>query len=332
MLKSLKRMLIILPCMLFGLFLVSNSNALAADAALLDSKKVVVGENSKENTYYFTDDATWEFQAKFSAVKDWDSFLKYRVVRPDGSATDWSGKQYYVNNNGKFIISDYKMLNYNKTVDVASRNSVAEAGTYYVDIKYYGEYLFVNWDQKKDETIKIIVSGSDDSLNTPTATVSYDKTENKYTVDASILKDGVGYSLVTDIAYYFSTEIKDNSSVYNFYKNMEESTDKGELTFTPASVVSESFDGVDNEAYKYVYVIVESGNGYPAVVKYDIENEISEKPSDTQPEQTGDEDDETGLFDYDFGELILLVLVVVLIVSCALIITQKIVDYKKRLY
>ena len=43
-------------------------------------------------------------------------------------------------------------------------------------------------------------------------------------------------------------------------------------------------------------------------------------------------DSETGLFDYDFGELILLVLVVVLIVSCALIITQKIIDYRKRLY
>jgi len=53
---------------------------------------------------------------------------------------------------------------------------------------------------------------------------------------------------------------------------------------------------------------------------------------DSNVQQESNTNTDTGLFDYDFGELILLVLVVVLIVSCVLIITQKIVDYKKRLY
>ena len=57
---------------------------------------------------------------------------------------------------------------------------------------------------------------------------------------------------------------------------MDASSDKGELVFTPASVVSESFSGVDNPSYRYVYVLVESGNGYPTVVKYDIENKTSD--------------------------------------------------------
>ena len=87
----------------------------------------------------------------------------------------------------------------------------------------------------------------------------------------------------------------------------------------------------ENTEYKYVYVLVDTGNDYENILEYNISTQQSEEK---EPEHSNSKDQgsETGLFDYDFGELILLVLVVLLIVSCALIITQKIVDYKKRLY
>ena len=77
--------------------------------------------------------------------------------------------------------------------------------------------------------------------------------------------------------------------------------------------------------------MVVSGNGYPSIVKFDIVNEVA-TPNEDPVTPEANENNDTGLFDYGFGELILLVLVVILIVSCALIITQKIVDYKRRLY
>lgn len=332
MFANLKKMLIIIPCMVIGLFLFANVSVSAADAVLLESKKVVVDEeNKKENTYYFTSDKSWEFKASFDAFWDGDRFLKYRVVRPDGTATDWSSKQYYVNSGGKFSISDYTALSYTKTVDITKRVSVAPAATYYVDVEYYSEWLgLFESNQDKGETLKVVVSGSDDTLNIPTASIAYNKSQNKYTVNASILKDGVGYSIITDVEYYFSTEKKNNDTTYDFYKNKDESTINGALELAPASQLSVDFAGqADDKDSKYVYVIVTTGNGYSKIVEFSINDgkELAQESTQQSSPNTG-----TGLFDYDFGELILLVLVVVLIVSCALIITQKIVDYKKRLY
>ena len=331
MFANLKKMLIIIPCMVIGLFFVTGARIFAADAVLLESNEVLVGEEElKENTYYFTNDKSWEFHADFNLVNDYDTFLKYRVVRPDGSATKWSSKQYYVNNNGKFNISDYTALSYTETVDISSRVSIVPAATYYVDIEYYGEYLgFIDWNQNKGETLKVVVGSSDDNLNIPTANIVHDASAKKYTVTASVLKDEQGYSAITDIEYYFATERKENNTIYDFYKNKDASATNGSIDFTPASQVSVSFNDPEEAANEYVYVVVTTGNGYSTVVEYNIE---SGDVSKENLEKEADTNSDTGLFDYDFGELILLVLVVVLIVSCALIITQKIVDYKKRLY
>ena len=334
MLSNLKKMLVLIPCMILGLFLASSLEVYAADAVLVDETRVNIGGDNKENTYYFSNSKTWEFKAEYDIVWDYDTLLQYRVVRPDGSATAWID-DYYVDKGGVFVINDYTALSYTEKVDVSKRVSVAPAATYYVDIEYFSEYSRWSWtrkNQNKGEIIKIIVSGEDDTLNTPTANIKYNNQEKKYTVEASILKDGKGYGIITSSSYYFATEVKNNDKIYDFNQNKQNSVHKGDLKFTPASTITATFDAVESEPYKYVYAIVTTGNGYSKVVRYDIENSTSTPEQNYTEETDNSQDKPTGLFDYGFGELILLVLVVVLIVSCALIITQKIVDYKKRLY
>ena len=335
MLRSLKKVLIWLPCMIFCLFIFTGVNVSAADAVMTDAHKVVVGEESRENTYYFTKHISWEFKAEFNLISEWDTFLKYRVIRPDGKATPWSDRQEYVNNGGKFHISDYTSLDYSQTVDVSARNSVAPAGTYYVDIKYYGAYLFVEWDQNKDETIKVIV-GDIDSFSFSKADLTYNSGIKEFNIEAAVQNEnGKGYSIIENVRYYFSQVAVENV-VSNFIANMKNSPINGSLEFIPSSSVNVSIDRPEDESYKYLYVMVSDGNGNSRILSYDLtEQTVPDAPVDgNNPDGVvnNPDDSSTGVFDFNFGELILLVLVVVLIVSCALIITQKIVDYKKRLY
>ena len=86
-----------------------------------------------------------------------------------------------------------------------------------------------------------------------------------------------------------------------------------------------------------LYLLVTTPHGYETLVSYDMTanqggSSVNQVPSSNGQQNLNNSNDKDGLFDYDFGQLILIVLVVVLVVSCALIITQKIVDYKKRLY
>lgn len=333
MFKNLKKFLVLIPCMVVAFFLFTNSKALAGDAVLLGADSVTVGSQSKENTYYFSNSSTWEFQASFKAIKDWDTFLKWRVVRPDGMATNWSKKDYYVDNNGKFIIGDYSSLSYNVNVGLAGRTSVAPLSTYYVDIEYYGE-LIVSWHQEeKDETIKVVVAENDTEA-TPVVNLSYNSSTNKYTVNASFKKEG--YGIITSVEYFYANDQKSVNNYANFTTEMNKASKKGNLSVSPSNKVSGVING--ETGARELYVAVKTGNGYVSIVSYEVgsgnnsgnNQNQNNGPVDTTPQQNDEGGD--GLFDYDIGELILIVLVIVLIVSCALIITQKIVDYKKRLY
>ena len=105
------------------------------------------------------------------------------------------------------------------------------------------------------------------------------------------------------------------------------------LNINYGKTVSASLENVEASA-KYLYVFAESGNGYNTILEYNIDTKTTEDTDqdETPKGDTNDKDNPKGLFDYEFGEIILIVLIIVLVVSCALIITQKIVDYKKRLY
>ena len=299
MLLSLKRMFVLIPCMIFGLFLINSTDVLAKDAVLVGAESISVGGNSKENKYYFSNSRTWEFKA--IAELD-DRLLQYRVIQPNGKATDWIDS-YFVDNNGIFVINDYMNLSYTQTVDVSKRNSIAPAATYYVEIEYYWEMFrlgFTRVNQEKGEILKIIVNDkSDTNSNYPVASLKFSDQDNKYILEASILKEGKGNGVITSASYYFSTEVKNNDTNKDFEENKKKSIYKGELSFTPSSVVSVAFDNINDDSYKYVYAIVETGNGYSKVVRFDIDNGQSDAGEDNM-QQTTNKSDDKGLYDYGF--------------------------------
>ena len=344
MLSSLKRMFVVIPCMIFGLFLFNGVEVSATEATLVEATKVVVGEESAENTYYFTNSTNWNMQINDYNI--WnpsspDTSLTYRVVKPDGSATGWSKQIRYPDSGGKFTIN-IEGLSFSEQEDITTRNSVAKGATYYVDVKYYSSVLFGAFpkDQNKDETIKVVYNdNSNFALYTPVVDVNYDDSANHYTVNASIVdtsNNNVGIGVITSVKYFYSTVKVENYNDEEVFSNAYREAELSSLLqFVPNCVIENLVIEDTTGEETYLYVWVESGNGYYAVKEIDntvkVEEGTQEGEKDKTPTtNTGDSD--TGLFDYDFGEFILLVLVIVLIVSCALIITQKIVDYKKRLY
>lgn len=332
MLRSLKKALFIIPCMVMAFFLFNGVSALAKDAYLTNSTKVAIGDESRENTYYFTSSPSWTIYTKSNIITDYDTFLRYRVINPNGKATAWSDKQYYPDTKDKFTINDFNSLLYTEDVDLSTRTSIAKDVTYYVELKYYSSFLhLIDSDQNKDEVVKIIVPSTTDELNIPNLKVTYNDSTNKFDVVVNFMDSSnneTSTGVITSISYFFTNEEKIMSTTLDFKDEFDAAADKGYPTFTPGSKVITTFEK-PSTSYKYVYVMAETGNGNYTTVKYDINTKGTDV---VDQDKNDDTNNNSGLFDYKAGELILLVLVVVLIVSCALIITQKIVDYKKKLY
>lgn len=333
MLKSLKKFLVIVPCMILAFFLFSGVKTMAKDAVLIGAEKEVIGAESKENTYYFSNSTTWEFRSVSNPVKEWDTYLKWRVVAPNGMATEWSGKDYYVDNDDKFIINNYKELSYTVNLGLDGRISVAPAQTYYVDIEYYASFLYMfDKHQDKDETIKIVVAENKD-LATPVVNVEYNDVTDKFSIAASFKQ--AGYGIITDVEYLFASEDKNISNYSGFTAAKKGAIREGAISITPSSAINTTLSGESSATM--LYVAVKTGNDYITVVSFDMTSPDNNNNNPSNPSQDTDfkdnqENKSDGLFDYGIGQLILIILVIVLIVSCALIITQKIVDYKKRLY
>ena len=344
MLKSLKRMLVLIPCMILGLFLCSSIDVSATKANLLTvdeenhtiATKISIGSGGSQNEYYFTNSEVWtlyitDYHTAIWPFGDLDSSLDYRVVSPDGTATEWK-RCVYIDFEGKcqFNVSS---LSYTDKVDVTTRSSVLPEATWYIDVVYYKEFMG-RYNQNKDEIVKVIYNKSQNGeINVPDPKISYDSSAKSYVVNASVFdSEGKGVSLITKGSYLFSdTKLDVNMSVEDFEEVA--ASVKGNLNFNPSKSVEAKISATDNDQ-KYLYVLVETGNGYHSIEEFDTATKTEGEKTDDKDQKpvVDDKNDDTGLFDYDFGSFILLVLVIVLIVSCALIITQKIVDYKKRLY
>lgn len=345
MLKHIKKMLMFIPCMILGIFMLNSMNVCAEEWYLNngDVNAVSVGEGTGlETTYYFTDDLSWEFKTKLTnSQKLTRSMITYVVVDPQGNATKESDGIVFVQSEsgnivGKFSISDISSLAFSEKVDISQRVSVVPKSTYYIDIKYYSCNYWCN--EKKDQqngadTVRVVL-GNDSKLGIPKVDVAFDKATNQFKIDASILVDDKGYSLVNSVEYYFSKEPVENE-ISTFRNNMETSELKNRIEgFNSSTVKVEEIDKPSDE-YKYMYVMVTTHSGYSKIVAFDMnedENSTEASGVSKNPLNSNNTNNESGWPDFEFGELILLVLVVVLIVSCVLIITQKIVDYKKRLY
>lgn len=344
MLKRLKKALFMISCVMIAFVLFGGVNVSAVDAELKDANKISIGDGGLENTYYFSNSPTsWSFNSKSSAFVEGDTILKYRVFNPSGKATNWSDEVAYVKEGDQFTI-DFLSLVFSTDADYAkeaseyfaSLTSVASDSTYYVQIKYYhvfrpfGVRLWTT-DQNKDEIVKIVVNKSE---VTPSLQVTYNSTSKKVDTVINFVEGDVEVKsgIVTNIRYFFTDEKVTISSKSDFETayNSADGTARGNCNFTPSAKVLTSIDKPETE-YKYVYVMAESGNGYAKVTSYDFASNTS---STVKPDaqDTNKDSSQSGIYDYKAGELILLVLVVVLIVSCSLIIVQKIVDYKKKLY
>lgn len=340
MMTKLKKALIIIPCMVFGLFLCQTAKISANEAVLTNGKFTYVGDSSmKENKYYFATKETWEFKVNdYKTVADNDTLLRYRVIRPDGKATDWSDFIRYVDNKGNFTVNS-STLNYTKSVSLSDRNSVVPLSTYYLDIEYYSKVLFFKekHQEEKDETVKIVVENTEkESYNTPKIEITRNPATNKYTIKSSVGEGDKAYTLITGSIYFFSKQSLELDNYDLFYDEaIKDLSVAGSSDFTPAAKTEFTIDGVDAE-YKYLYVLSATGHSNYNIEGYNIvEDEPTDIPEEENKSDLGNEEENTGnkgIMDWSIGELILVVLIVVLFVSCALIITQKIIDYKKRLY
>lgn len=340
MFRKMKKFVVLIPCMIFAFFLFSGVKAMASNAKLKDSEIITIGDAKKENTYYFTKSSVWEFSTDYSFLNGQiltdEIFLRWRLVNPEGKATEWSDKVGHKKAKGYFAINNYATLTYDQDDDMAAaRFSIAPENTYYLDIRYYDQVWGEIHRDKKDETLKIVVNG-DPTLMTPIAKISYNKSTNKFSLFSYFAVGG--HNIISKVQYLFandSTLIIDpntfksayiNSSITNKYTSIVNSA-----TYTKTIDADDTAD--------MLYLLVTTPHGYEVLVSYDIVNDqggdsngnVVDTP-DTNGQQNSNENNDKGIFDYDFGQLILIILVVVLVVSCALIITQKIVDYKKRLY
>lgn len=338
MFNSLKKIWFLIPCMILGLFLFNGEKTSAREVVLLDADPIYVGSESEENTYYYPESNTLEFRVVGYniGIPEWDTFLKWRVINPNGKATSWYGSlsdTRYVDYDGKFTISDYKKLNYSENVGLSGRVSVAPLMTYYVEVKYYA-HLMWSWEVDVPVDVVKIISVDNNQDATPTLDIEYNKSTNKFSISAGFAK--AGYGIITDVEYFFADEAKKVDSSTDFASYKKQSANKGNLLKTPASKGTYSVANVDSASN--LYVKVTTGSGHYTIMTYDIiskevDDPVTDKNENNETAPKNDESEkESGLFDLQFGEIILIILVVVLIVSCALIITQKIVDYKKRLY
>ena len=336
MLKKLKKMFILIPCAIFCLFLFGGKTVSATEAIVTEIESISVGEG-KENVYYFTNSDQWNILiTDIDIVGEWDTYLQYRVVRPDGSATAWSKKIKYPDTKGKFSINAFsESLSFTETVNIYERNSIVPGSTYYVDIEYYSQFLWSEKNQNKGETLKIVYNANNNGeLYTPNVDVKYESTVKSYIVNASIVdKDKKGLSVIEKVEYLYSTEKLTLSDYDAFAAAYKESEVHGVLSVDYKSSFEGSIESSTSEQ-KYLYVYVETANGFYEIKEINLETKVEEGTTDKDktPLENNNASEDTGLFDYDFGQFILLVLIIVLIVSCALIIAQKIIDYKKRLY
>lgn len=343
MFKTVKKIFILVPCMIFALFLFNSTKVSATEASVINTKVVKYGENN-ENVYYFTCSDQWDVLiSDIHVIRDWDTFLRYRVIRPNGYASPWSDKVEYPETDGKFTINAYsEVLSFKpqdsssqEYVDMSSFTTIVEGATYFIEIKYYSSIVGFEKDQNKDEILKVVYNPADKGdMYTPKLNVVYDKVSKSYNVDSSIVDEkGKALSVVFNVQYMFTTE----KYVMQKKSDFDDACKKEECVSIKDGLYKPSFDGAISEPTgekKYLYVLSESANGYYEIKEINVNTKTEEGKTDKEKTPVTEDvtTNDTGLFDYDFGEFILLVLIIVLIVSCALIITQKIVDYKKRLY
>jgi hypothetical protein len=338
--------------MIFGLFLLNNTSVLAERAVVLNEDIDVIRGDDGEDVYYEAGPTSINIKVEDYSV----TLVRWRWVNPEGMATPWSdhkdiskvGKNY-----AKFSVDQPYSEEYTEVADLSNRESAAKAITYWLDIEYYKTNswfgkcnadpflgVFGACELKDSESLRFVAA---DTANNVVINMEYNKKSKEVTVEAKALtKDNVGYGIITHISYMPSDKkltlaqvselMKDDANGAIDLINYEDGNDEYGNYF------KKNISNIDTKDYSYVYVKVETFNSngityYDAISLADgqsVEGFIDN--GDDNDKDKSNKGDEGGLFsgEYGFGEIVLIVVVIILIIGCALLVVQKVVDYKKR--
>lgn len=195
--------------------------------------------------------------------------------------------------------------------------------TYFVAVQYQLPKLFSK-DSFAPDVFRVLLAGELEGVK---VTSEKNTTTGKTTVT---ILSGAPISNVK----YFSTTTKLEAG-YNFDTQYANSTNATELV-TKAAENPEFSDG--NFIYTFEleiadgeYYYVRAANTTGLATQYDIENNVQEE---NQPANKGEEPNASdgNIGNTDVGKIILIVLLVILVAAFVLVIVQKIVDYRKKLY
>jgi len=331
--RHLKRILFIFPIFLFGMILFSSINIGAAEkvTAVYDAE-VVEG-------YYFqtTNRITITTKRKFAM----EMFVKYRVITPeqeDGRrlATDWIKYEHAHNDltNLEFEVDFKKLYDeeggqilVNKYVHAYSEILESKAkGAYHIQIQFYEgactiffgcpEFLGTH-KPKYDVTISVVRSNAAPQV------------EYRFNTAGKLLAKTETDGIIKEAKIFYTNEPLISSSQSSFMKRYNETNDKRDITsIMRASMKSEEeiplLDGAA-ERYDYAYILVMDGNeGAFTIDTVNLKTRVIEGGGNTG----GGNDTERKPADR-YGETIIIVLSVVLVVTASLIVVQKISDRKK---
>ena len=303
---------------------------------------------SAEKTFYVTPDGNVTFKAAKnnnggsaglffnSSVVYWADFAIVKCTALNGTACGkWSVYKYAHEgkNSGAYVMDDLKNgLNINlneiefapetnKTVNYVELGTLKSiydlTNTYFAVVHYYqgNAKLFAQKERYQSEILPIVLKSSVSEMKV------------SHTVVGSVATFTVESGTPINTVSYFATATK-LEGTYDFAAKLTENAG-----VTPLAAAVEN-PKATNGVFKYEFnVTVEEGKHYylqatdlaGRVVTYDA----TEMQSVNEEKKTSN-DDNVG--DTNIGKIILIALLVLLVISIALVIVQKIVDHKRKLY
>lgn len=319
--KIFKKIVILVPILIISFFVGFNNQINAADVqdAYIESKIPDIYFNNKNSITITT-----------VRQKYFEHYIKYRVISPKGidpllpdkrMATDWIKKNHGEDAKTKLYSFEINFNNLYFDLPFSEENtlepSAVPAATYYIEIDYYRS-IIVYSEKFASNSIKLV--------------------RVKEKPEIAIVKNGTAYNAIatttgylTEAKYFYSTinpremsqvALENGYNEYNgeYKKNITNEINSGQLNLEVSELAA-----IGNEGY--VYFLVKDGNENFA---YNWIN-LSNGESGTNKGNTSGTDQQPNAAAKKYGDIILIILVSILIITSSLMISQKIVDRKKHL-
>lgn len=335
MFKMFKRTMIVLPVLLFGFF-IGFSSIIKAASPVNVADSAVYTEISDIKDVYFNNRNTITVKSKIQSP--FESFIKFRVISPineEGAqpgkrmATDWIKKHHAENDMKLFSFEvDFKDIIFDQPINSQSFGTIGDPeSTYYVEVNFYKTYvveqifkIFMKPEkvlelQKINTEILKVVRVTEN----PMITINMEGSRYQTTATTK------GY--LTRANYFYSPTFIENMNRVNFEKGYLESDFKKDVS--KSIQAGELNLGVEKSELPssggYVYFMVQDGNNN---MSYNWINLVNDESGGTTIPPILD----TPVIPAKkFGDIIIVLLISVLIVTMAFIVTQKVIDRKKTM-